>query len=220
MELYVIRHGESKANAGKRFSGWSQVPLSEKGEEQAVKTGELLKNITFDRIISSDQYRAKQTAEHVFPGLTYTEDWRLRELHVGEMLQDRPRSECVEEYGQSVIDAMNTRDFTAFGGENAQNHLDRVTEFMDDLAQYPEDSRIAVVCHAGTICSMLSYVLHTLVSHKNTFTDNAGVAVFKRQEGNWLLYKWNETGTCDPSDLCGNRKESEKESNSLALQIL
>lgn len=194
MKLYVIRHGESEANAAQRFAGWSQVALTEKGEKQAVKTGELLKNITFDRIFSSDQYRAKQTAERVFPGRSYTEDWRLREINVGEKLQDRLRTDCIAEYGEGVIDVMKTHDFIPFGGENAARHLERVSGFMDELAQFPDDSKIAVVCHAGTICCMLSYVLKAFVSHGSVISDNAGVTVFERQDGVWKLHKWSETG--------------------------
>ena len=67
MELYVIRHGQSKTNVDRRFGGWAQVPLTEKGMNQARSTHEKLKGIKFDRIISSDLLRAKQTTELVFP---------------------------------------------------------------------------------------------------------------------------------------------------------
>lgn len=206
MELYVIRHGESVANAGHCFAGWSQVPLTDKGKEQARRTGKRLEGFEFDRIFSSDQCRAKQTAELVFPGRDYTEDRRIRELSVGAMLECRQRDDCIAEYGDSIRDAMRTHDFALFGGEDVPAHLKRVSEFMEDLKKYSTDSRIAVVCHAGTIFCMLCYVLGVEMDYRSVITENACVSVFELEDGMWKLCKWNETG-----DL-------RKETNSLTLQ--
>ena len=113
MELYVIRHGQSETNVDRRFGGWAQVSLTEKGMDQARQTHEKLKEITFDRIISSDLLRAKQTTELVFPGCVYTEDSRLREVSVGAVLERRSRTVCLEQYGEPLQNALKNRDFTA-----------------------------------------------------------------------------------------------------------
>ena len=194
MEVYVIRHGESTANAEQRFSGWSQVPLTELGREQARRTGERLKGLVFDRIFSSDQLRARETTELVFPGREYTTDWRIRELNIGSVLEDRLRDEAVVEYGEVLTTAMVTRDFSPFGGENLTMHLERVSKFMDDLAAIPDDEQIAIVCHGGSILSMLSYVVGFEIKQTAVTVENASVTCFRRQDGKWRLLKWSDTG--------------------------
>ena len=63
--IYLIRHGQSVLNFSKRHSGWSMLPLTEKGFEDARRAGEKLKDIPFDRIYSSPLIRAVQTAEQI-----------------------------------------------------------------------------------------------------------------------------------------------------------
>ena len=192
MEIYVIRHGQSETYVDRRFGGWAQVSLTEKGMNQARSTHEKLKDISFDRIISSDLRRAKQTTELVFPGRAYSEDWRLREINVGAMLEQRPRPECIEEYGEPLREAMKNRDYRAFGGESTGDQIRRVAEFMDDLAQYPDDERIAVVCHEGSLFSVLCYVLQVELKTYKAEAGNASYSRFKRQDGVWKLVSWNE----------------------------
>lgn len=61
-ELILIRHGESEWNKQNLFTGWVDVPLSEKGMEEALKAGELLRDYTFDKIYTSTLIRAIMTA--------------------------------------------------------------------------------------------------------------------------------------------------------------
>ena len=64
-KLILLRHGQSQWNLENRFTGWKNVPLTEKGEAEAKKAGELLKkhNISIDRVFSSVLERANRTAE-------------------------------------------------------------------------------------------------------------------------------------------------------------
>ena len=192
MELYVIRHGQSETNVDRRFGGWAQVSLTEKGMDQARQTHEKLKEITFDRIISSDLLRAKQTTELVFPGCAYTEDARLRELNVGACLERRSRTECLDEYGEMLRNAMKHRDYTVFGGESSEDQCRRVAEFMDELAGIPDDGRIAVVCHEGSIYGVLRYVLQAPIEYCHVEAGNASFSRFIRKDGKWKLISWNE----------------------------
>ena len=63
MELYIIRHGETKWNSEKRLQGRSDIELNEYGIELARITSEALKDVKFDRIYSSPLKRAYETAE-------------------------------------------------------------------------------------------------------------------------------------------------------------
>jgi len=60
--LVLLRHGESVWNKLNLFTGWVDVPLSEKGIEEALKAGELLKDYKFDIVFTSELVRAIQTA--------------------------------------------------------------------------------------------------------------------------------------------------------------
>ena len=53
MKLYIIRHGETKLNALGRLQGWTDEPLNKNGKDLAIITGEALKEIPFDLVITS-----------------------------------------------------------------------------------------------------------------------------------------------------------------------
>ena len=63
--LILLRHGQSQWNLENRFTGWKDVPLTEKGIEEAIKAGLLIKEnkIKIDIIFSSILQRANKTAE-------------------------------------------------------------------------------------------------------------------------------------------------------------
>ena len=189
MVIYVLRHGESTANAEKIFAGWAQVPLTGKGMEQARQARPLLQDIPFTKVIASDLLRAVQTAQEALPGYEVHTDPRLREIH-GGALQGRALAEFSPEFWAK-------RDYTAYGGENLTQHIARVSQFMDSLQNEPEDAKIAVVCHAGTIHGMLCHVLQTHVPQNAATALNGAVSVFSCRNGHWSLCKWNETGSAN-----------------------
>lgn len=197
MRIYVIRHGQSEANLRAEHAGWAQVPLTEKGLAQAAAAGQRLKTLHFDKVIVSDLYRARQTAEMALPGYDYSYDWRIREIHVGS-LEGKRVADCEATLGESYIRHRQARDFTPFGGEDMQTMHRRVDEFMDDLRDYPEDAQVAVVCHEGAIYAMLCHVLGLQPTRLAALADNCSVSVFTYRNGAWNLNKWNETGNVIP----------------------
>lgn len=199
MQVYVIRHGQSLANCRKAHAGWQQVPLTEKGVEQAKRTGELIKDIGFDKVITSDLIRAMQTADYALPGYEKQRDSRLREISVGS-LAGKTVEECVAELGETYIRFKTNHDFTPYGGEKMDDLLNRVAEFMDELRSQPVDSKIAVVCHEGAVFAVLCYVLGFHLSRFSCMASNCSVSVFEYDGSRWSLVKWNETGSVEPRD--------------------
>ena len=63
--FYLIRHGESLANAQNRLCGHADWDLTERGREQAKRTAQLLADIPVDVVLSSDLLRAYHTAQAV-----------------------------------------------------------------------------------------------------------------------------------------------------------
>jgi|TARA_B110000444_G_scaffold151020_1_gene141300 2,3-bisphosphoglycerate-dependent phosphoglycerate mutase len=89
--LILIRHGQSTWNLEKRFTGWVDVDLTEKGKLEAKKAGDLIKdqNIKIKYYYSSLQIRAVNTLKLVQESLNdkqnFTRAWQLNERHYGEL---------------------------------------------------------------------------------------------------------------------------------------
>ena len=89
-KLVLLRHGESQWNLENRFTGWTNVDLTEKGENEARNAGALLKKegLTFDIVHSSLLKRANRTMELCLDEMGLNEiprihEWRLNERHYG-----------------------------------------------------------------------------------------------------------------------------------------
>lgn len=93
VKLVLVRHGESTANAANVYTGWNDVPLTEKGRQQAKQAGYLIKSIPdFEptHIHTSVLSRAIVTADIIadicgFLWLPITKTWRLNERHYGAL---------------------------------------------------------------------------------------------------------------------------------------
>ncbi|MFA6329393.1 MAG: 2,3-diphosphoglycerate-dependent phosphoglycerate mutase [Candidatus Micrarchaeia archaeon] len=107
--LVLLRHGESVWNKENRFTGWTDVDLSEKGVEEAKQAGETLKKegYSFDLAFTSVLVRATRTLDIVLSemGLTkipVVKSWRLNERHYGA-LQGLNKSEMAAKYGEAQV---------------------------------------------------------------------------------------------------------------------
>ena len=89
--LILVRHGQSKWNLEKRFTGWVDVDLTENGKLEAEKAGSLIKekNISIDIYYSSLQLRAKNTLKIIQKVLSDKKDfikaWQINERHYGAL---------------------------------------------------------------------------------------------------------------------------------------
>ena len=105
--LLLLRHGESQWNLENRFTGWVDVPLSPKGEQEARQAGEKLKGITFDLAYTSVLQRAIRTLEIALSvtgqtDLPVVRDAALNERHYGS-LQGKNKAEIGEQFGQEQL---------------------------------------------------------------------------------------------------------------------
>ncbi len=107
--IVLIRHGESLWNKENRFTGWTNVDLSEKGFEEAFEAGKVLKEkgITFDIAYTSYLKRAVKTLNNVLDAMDLDwipvlKTWRLNEKHYG-MLQGLNKAETAAKYGDEQV---------------------------------------------------------------------------------------------------------------------
>ena len=105
-KLILLRHGESEWNAKNLFTGWVDVRLSERGEQEARRGGELLQehNVLPDVLYTSLLRRAIHTAHIALDAcdrhwIPVTRTWRLNERHYGA-LQGKDKKQTLETYGE------------------------------------------------------------------------------------------------------------------------
>jgi 2,3-bisphosphoglycerate-dependent phosphoglycerate mutase len=109
IKLVLLRHGESTWNKENRFTGWTDVDLSERGREEAKAAGQLLKagGYTFDVAFTSVLKRAIRTLGIALDQLDLlwipvTKDWHLNERHYGA-LQGLNKAETAAKHGEAQI---------------------------------------------------------------------------------------------------------------------
>jgi 2,3-bisphosphoglycerate-dependent phosphoglycerate mutase len=107
--LVLIRHGESTWNLENRFTGWTDVPLTDTGVAQARQAGRLLKEagFEFDVAYTSVLKRAIWTLWHALDEMDRTwmpvqNDWRLNERHYGA-LQGLNKADMARQYGDEQV---------------------------------------------------------------------------------------------------------------------
>ncbi len=108
-KVVLLRHGESAWNKENRFTGWTDVDLSEKGTEEAWEAGRVLKadGYTFDLAYTSVLKRAIRTLwitldEMDLMWIPVIRDWRLNERHYGA-LQGLNKSEMAVKFGEAQV---------------------------------------------------------------------------------------------------------------------
>lgn len=193
MKLYLVRHGQSESNLKKIHGGWLDVPLTEQGRSEAKLAGNLLRNIPFEKVYTSDLQRAMETADIALPEYEKERSSLLREICLGK-LEGRKPADCLAQYGEHYLTEKADRNFRDFGGENYEDHVKRAKAFLDMVAA-DEDVNVAAFCHEGTIKCVLDIVLKIghWVSIKNVLCNNGSVTILDYKDGSWRLCQWNLT---------------------------
>ncbi len=164
LRVTLVRHGTTGWNDTGRYQGWSDTPLSEGGRAEAERLRGRLAGERWDRVMSSDLLRARETAEIAVPGVPVETDPRLREMHFGAW-EGLTWDECTARDGD--LPARWTSDPASCAppeGESVAEFEARVGAALDAL---PVDGNVLVVAHAGTIHAVLARWLG--VTLKQTF---------------------------------------------------
>lgn len=109
IKFVLVRHGQSIWNLENRFTGWTDVPLSEKGIKEAKEAGMVLKEkgFTFDLAFTSVLKRAEDTLDYILKEMDLSEieirhSWRLNERHYGA-LQGLNKDDTKKKYGEEQV---------------------------------------------------------------------------------------------------------------------
>lgn len=158
MKLVLLRHGESTWNQENRFTGWTDVDLSEKGKQEAKIAGQILKQhgFTFDIAYTSFLKRAIKTLWIALEELDLTwidvkHAWQLNERHYGA-LQGLNKAEMAEKFGEEQVHIWRrsydvkppalSEDDPRFPGNDikyvnlGENQLPRTESLKDTVARF------------------------------------------------------------------------------------
>ena len=105
--LVLVRHGESQWNLENRFTGWVDIPLSERGQEEARQAGEKLRGKHFDKGFTSVLQRAISTMDIILDvigqkDLPIERNQALNERHYGD-LQGLNKAETAQKFGDDQV---------------------------------------------------------------------------------------------------------------------
>jgi 2,3-bisphosphoglycerate-dependent phosphoglycerate mutase len=163
--LVLLRHGESQWNLENRFTGWIDVPLSEKGIEEAKSAGEKLKEYKFDHAFTSVLKRANDTLNIVLDitgQKTIPIDYNqaLNERHYGD-LQGLNKAETAKKYGDAQVKIWRRSfDVPPPNGESLKNTLERVLPYWDSniLPCVKKGERLIIVAHGNSLRSLVMHL--------------------------------------------------------------
>ena len=164
--LILVRHGQSVWNASNRFTGWTDVDLSDQGVEEAEEAGHELSAIRIDMVHTSDLVRAQRTAEIIMRHNEASDDvptkydWRLNERHYGA-LQGLNKAETAEKHGAEQVHVWRRSfDVAPPEGESLEMTAERTIpyfteEIVPDLAA---GKNVLVSAHGNSLRSIVMHI--------------------------------------------------------------
>ncbi|MFJ1862403.1 phosphoglyceromutase [Streptomyces anulatus] len=166
-KLILLRHGESEWNAKNLFTGWVDVNLTEKGEKEAVRGGELLKDAGLlpDVLHTSLQRRAIRTAQLALESadrlwIPVRRSWRLNERHYGA-LQGKDKAQTLAEFGEEQF-MLWRRSYDTPPPPLVRD--DEYSQFDDPrYATLPPEVRPDTECLKDVVVRMLPYWFDNIV---------------------------------------------------------
>ena len=184
-QLVLLRHGESDWNAKNLFTGWVDVGLSERGRDEAIRSGALMVDagVLPDLLHTSVLRRAIQTAQLCLDlidrhWLPVRRSWRLNERHYGA-LQGKNKKETLEQYGEEQF-MLWRRSYDTPPPRIADD--DEFSQTADArYARLPDEIRPRTECLADVVDRMLPYWYDAIVPDLLT-----GATVLVAAHGNSL----------------------------------
>jgi len=157
LNLYIVRHGQTKWNTERRFQGWLDSPLTENGILRAQELRLKLEPIKFDACISSPSGRAVKTLALIVdlePHLQSVDD-RIKEIMLGNW-QGMTHEEIETLYPEQLdLFYNNPESFKLHDAESYQDVYDRVSSFIESLkvefACDNEEKNVLIVTHGVTL---------------------------------------------------------------------
>lgn len=163
MEIYIVRHGETTWNKGKRLQGSKDIELNDYGRELAIKTGEGLKDTKIDLIYSSPLKRAYETATLIRGNrnIEILTDDRIKEISFGHF-EGENFSELIKDENLTFKYFFKKPELyvASDDAETFEHLIERAGDFMKDKIEPLEDKceRVMIVAHGAINKAIMSYI--------------------------------------------------------------
>ena len=169
-KLVLLRHGQSQWNLENRFTGWKDVPLTQKGIDEANNAGLLLQKnkINIDKVFSSVLERANKTAEialnasgieNLFENgiLIYEKDQRLNERDYGDLV-GLNKTETADKFGKEQVQIWRrSYETPPPNGESLKDVVNRVSPYFTKIIKpYILDKKnVLIVAHGNSLRAIM-----------------------------------------------------------------
>ena len=169
-KLILLRHGQSQWNLENRFTGWKNVPLTEKGEVEAKKAGELIRkhNISIDGVFSSVLERANRTAEIAIKKaelnnllennkIIMTCSEKLNERDYGDLV-GLNKQETADKFGKDQVHIWRrSYDTSPPNGESLKDVVERVSPYFKENIKplIDKGENILIAAHGNSLRAMM-----------------------------------------------------------------
>ena len=170
-KLILLRHGQSQWNLENRFTGWKDVPLTEKGVQEAIDAGKLMKknNISIDLIFSSVLQRATETAKLAVLEMNLKQLWNeknelmmmrdqaLNERNYGDLV-GLNKQETANKFGKEQVHTWRrSYDTSPPGGESLKNVVERVKPYfhINIEPELKKQKNILIAAHGNSLRAMM-----------------------------------------------------------------
>jgi len=182
--FYLIRHGQTDWNLIFRWQGHTDIPLNNEGREQARRLGVHLRNVPFDRAISSDSGRAVETAKLALGGrsLPIETNPDLREFNAGTF-EGLTWDEIKSQYPEAVTGMNN--DWFGFvfpGGESRGAMQTRALAAFRQILSDGRGQHVLVTSHGMTVRGLLHGLFPETITHPMSIkaVENTSVSIIKQ----------------------------------------
>ncbi|HWJ30016.1 MAG TPA: histidine phosphatase family protein [Flavisolibacter sp.] len=182
LNVYLLRHGETPWNAdNNRYCGRTDLPLTEKGTQQAQAAALMLKNLSFKAVYSSPLQRAFNTATIAANGQAVIKDDRLIEADFGNW-EGKAKEQFIPEnealWESWCKDPLQTK--AGASGETAKDVVERVDDFFNSILQQHRSGNVMVVAHNAVNRFYLAYKLGMpLQNYRKLYLDNSSISLFQ-----------------------------------------
>ena len=191
--LLLVRHTESAWNKLNVFTGWVDVPLSERGRYHARRVGDAIKAAgvyVVDKAYTSSLVRAQETLDLVMDGagiqgVEVVKDWHLNERFYGGW-QGKNKTETAAKYGDAAVHAVR-RGYANRppGGESLEDTCERVLPYFEETIE-PElaaGKTILIAAHGNSLRALTKKLLVLSDETVPTFEIGNGELLVFRYEG-------------------------------------
>ncbi len=164
-KLFLVRHGQSKWNLENRFTGWVDIDLTQKGEQEAADAGALLKNEHIDIAFTSALIRAQRTLSIILDvtgntDVPVTKDKALNERSYGD-LAGLNKQETAEKHGAEQVHIWRrSYDVAPPGGESLKDTCDRVIPYYEENIKphLEAGENVLIVAHGNSLRALVMYL--------------------------------------------------------------